>query len=253
MKNVKRYFVFLIAAIVAFSAIPTAFAEDLPMVEKEDRFKVMESSANDEAGFSMISWDEELVIHINDEVPVFFEDGDLARDRLESEQTLSDLLNDRNLVVTYSITTRSLPPQTIPVKIVIMYEKIVPLPENIGQDISELDGKIIVNGNIIDAPAMYVSDGVVMVPIRAIAEALGFEVNWDDETEGVRLGVAINLWIGKDYYTVARMAPISLGAAPELTGDRTFVPISFFGEVITGYKAYLLDGHVVIEAAETGI
>jgi hypothetical protein len=74
-------------------------------------------------------------------------------------------------------------------------------------------------------------------------------VNWDNKVKGVRLGVAINLWIGKDEYTVGRMAPITLGTAPELTDGHTYVPMSFFSSVVTGYTAYSFEGQVVIEDA----
>jgi hypothetical protein len=37
-------------------------------------------------------------------------------------QTLAELLDGRKLIVYYSVTTRSIPPQTTPEKIVILYE-----------------------------------------------------------------------------------------------------------------------------------
>ena len=256
MKNINRGMIgkvlALLTALVIMASPMAAFAEgELPAVDKTDRFSLIENESGYEAGFSMISSDGELVIHISDKTPVFFEDGDEARDRLVPEQTLWQLLDTRKLIVTYSITTKSLPPQTNPEKVVILYEEIVPLPIDVDQLVSELNGEIVVNGEIIKAPAPFISDGVVMVPVRAIAEALGFDVNWDAETKGVRLGVAINLQIGKDEYLVGRMAPLSLGTAPVLTDDRTYVPLSFFRDVISGYTVYVFEGQVVIESAES--
>ena len=43
--------------------------------------------------------------------------------------------------------------------------------------------RILVDGEALHAPASYISqDGTTMVPLRAVAEALGFEVAWDPAT-----------------------------------------------------------------------
>ena len=118
---------------------------------------------------------------------------------------------------------------------------------------SSLNGEIVVNGEIIEAPAPYYSagsDGIIMLPLRAIAEILGFEVVWNSEDQGIRIGKAIDLWIGKDYYTVGRRAPITgLGAAPELTGGSTYVPIAFFREVLPVFDVKKVDCQIIIETA----
>ena len=63
----------------------------------------------------------------------------------------------------------------------------------------------------------YVNEnGVVMVPLRAIAETLGFKVQWEGVTQSIMLGNSISLKIGNDYYTYARMAPIELRTSPLL-------------------------------------
>jgi len=59
-----------------------------------------------------------------------------------------------------------------------------------------------------------------MVPLRAIAEALGYKVTWNNETLSVTLDKDISLTIGEDNYISGDNAPIKLGTAPELTGER---------------------------------
>jgi len=259
--------------VMAFGMVVFAAADELPVFEKTDRFDVMDT----DTGLSMLSRDGELVIHVGDGTEIIFEDESDARECLEDGQTLAELLNGRNLTVSYSITTRSIPPQTTPEKIVILYEIAVPpiyelqpdefdglfgntvvgieppvyefSPEEM-EALFPLNGEIVVNGQIIDAPAPYYLNGVAMVPLQEIAEALGFEVIWDDETQGVRLGVAINLWIGKDYYTVGKITPIELGVAPELIDEHIYIPYTFFREVVSGYAIYVFEGQVVIEAAD---
>jgi len=187
---------------------------------------------------------DSLKLNISKDTEIVYEDGKKYEGKAE------DLLNpSRKLVVIYSITTRSIPAQTTPEKIIIMYEKAVMLPGKEDEFEQLLNGKIVVKGKTIDAPAPYYSNGILMLPVRAISETLGFDVNWDDVVKGVRLGAAINLWIGKDYYTVGRMAPIELGAAPELTNGYTYVPFNFFGEIVQGYDVTLYKGWVLIEPA----
>ena len=105
---------------------------------KTARFHVMDGMEAPGAEFSMISEDGELIIHIHDGTLVYFdyalqlsddpEDGmsQMARDFLFGK-TLAELLDGRNLVVTYAITTRSIPPQTSPISVRILFEEIMPL------------------------------------------------------------------------------------------------------------------------------
>ena len=236
-------------------------AAELPAIEKTDWFKVMET----ERGRSMISRDGELIIHVNDAIPVFLEDGRPMRAHLTRSQDLAEFLDGKKLTVTYSITTRSIPPQTTPTKIVVLDEADNPLPSDVVGDeqieivppiykfspeeieaLFPLNGKIVMNGKIIKASAPYYRNGVVMVPLRAVAEALGFNVAWNDELQSVNLSVAINLWIGKDHFVVGRMAPVKLDVAPELTDGHIYVPFTFFREVASAYDIYVFEGQVEI-------
>jgi len=104
------------------------------------RFNVMDTDTPN-VEFSMLSEDGELVIHINEETLIYFEDFILVRDVLEEGQTLAEVLDGRNLVVTYAVTTRSLPPQTSPISVKVMYEGIMPLPgaADIGLPFDDVD------------------------------------------------------------------------------------------------------------------
>lgn len=86
-----------------------------------------------------------------------------------------------------------------------------------------------------DNNAFLKSNDDVMVPLRAIAEALGYEVKWDGETRSIELNAGnqwTKLYIGKDQYFFARIKPFPLGEAPEIINDRTFVPLDFFKEIL---------------------
>jgi hypothetical protein len=122
------------------------------------------------------------------------------------------------------------------------------------------DIPILVNGQEIEVPfPPYAAGWDVMVPLRAIAEALGYQVTWFHETRSVRLdildedgapyiGRAVALAIGKDSYefVYARIAPITLGAAPELTNGTTFVPLQFFRIILGLNNAYFFEGIIEI-------
>lgn len=105
-----------------------------------------------------------------------------------------------------------------------------------------------VNGQLIDAPEDYLNEqGVVMAPLRAIAEALGYEVTWDAASKSVRVGKAISLQVGEDQYIYARMAPIELGTAPTMVDGLTYVPLSFFTDVMRTGEVTIESDRIVIQ------
>lgn len=82
----------------------------------------------------------------------------------------------------------------------------------------------------------YVSEtGNVMVPLRSVMEGMGYQVNWLAETntaEMIRGAHWVTLAPGEDLYTFGKMAPGKLGIPSELKENRTYVPISFFSDIL---------------------
>ena len=136
---------------------------------------------------------------------------------------------------------------------IVTYEPI-PFPEvTQAEDLDPimLNGEIVVNGEMLDGAKLpfvqETEDGdVVMVPLRVVAEALGYDVSWNSTLRSVQLGVAIQLWIGRTEAHFGRMAPIELSVAPVIVDNLTFVPLDFFRNVL-GQYAYVFEGQVVIE------
>ncbi|MCL2376842.1 MAG: S-layer homology domain-containing protein [Defluviitaleaceae bacterium] len=139
-KKFKIALAMMVVAIMAlgpFSVFALSFDDgDIPFT-KTARFNVMEDWDAPGVEFSMISECEELIIHISDNTPVYFagyvplsedddEDGTTrnAREVLFG-QTLAEMLDGRNLTVSYAITTMSIPPQTSPLSVVIQFETAV--------------------------------------------------------------------------------------------------------------------------------
>jgi hypothetical protein len=175
----------------------------------------------------LISSDNFLKLNISDETELVWEDGTAFKGSLEN----------RNLVVLYGISTKSIPAQTTPEKVVVLFDK----AKNPAMD-------IVVNEKKIEAPKTFINEqGTLMVPLRAITEALGYEVSWNGELRQVGIGKGISLTIDKDYYVYMKTAPISLGTAPVIVNDRTFVPLNFFTRVLHVNDAKILDSQIVIE------
>lgn len=98
--------------------------------------------------------------------------------------------------------------------------------------------------------APFEENGIVMVPLRAMAEKLGYEITWEEDTQGIHLDDGITnttIYIGKDvYYTassfaIGMSAPSPIGAAPVLVNDLTFVPVEMF-KILNGNDGVTVDG-----------
>jgi hypothetical protein len=88
--------------------------------------------------------------------------------------------------------------------------------------------------------------GVIMLPLRAAAEAAGFDVIWDPAQRSADIGKIITVTADRDYYVYARTAPIELGTAPEIIEGRIYVPLSFFSEVARFDTAEAVNGQIVL-------
>lgn len=106
---------------------------------------------------------------------------------------------------------------------------------------------ITVNGGEVEAPTPFETENDVMIPLRALTEALGFTVEWQGETGTIILSrgpVYITMNAFADGYTFSRTAPMMLGTAPILIDGVTYVPVTFVDEVLGG--GYRFDENNVI-------
>lgn len=97
----------------------------------------------------------------------------------------------------------------------------------------------VINNNIVTVPdaAPYIANDRTYVPFRALGEALGATVEWDNDARTVTytLGdTTIVMTIGDTTYTINGVEK-SMDVAPEITGDRTYVPVRFVAEGL-GFK-----------------
>lgn len=93
--------------------------------------------------------------------------------------------------------------------------------------------RVHVNGHLIRFESdPYLKNDSTMVGFRAILEALGAEVTWDDETKTVTAAkgdTTVSLTIGENTAYV-NGEKIELAAASEISGQSTMIPIRFISE-----------------------
>lgn len=97
----------------------------------------------------------------------------------------------------------------------------------------------VINNNIVTVPdaAPYIANDRAYVPFRALGEALGAKVVWDNDARTVTYTLGdteIVMTIGDTTYTINGVEK-SMDVAPEITGDRTYVPVRFVAEGL-GFK-----------------
>jgi len=164
-------------------------------------------------------------------------------------------IEGRRLVVIYGISTRSIPELATATTVIALFEDAVTLPEPLPDYIMDVSlMPIIVEGTQLSAPAAFMAeDGVtIMVPLRAIAESLGFTVGWDGDSRAVTLDGAIRLVIGQSSYQMSDSeSGIIAGApAPVIVDDLTYVPLQFFTSIAGMNNAFSFEGQIEINNDE---
>ena len=197
---------------------------------KADRF----FESDDFEGDYLYSTDGLFGFRVGEDTEVILANGD---DFSDGE------LAGRRIVVIYDVSTRSIPELATAVKLIVLYEDAVPLPGEpvditpVVPDarVSVSDLRVLIDGAAINAPEAFIADdgATIMVPLRAIAEALGYKVEWQWTTRSVRLGDTAALSIGNPAYTVnGAQLTLNEAPAPLLRNTFTYVPLQFFTELL---------------------
>ena len=166
-----------------------------------------------------------LLVSVDRKTPVYTFYGD--------EETNLRIRMGTRLVAWYDIVLTSYPGQTTP-------EKVVLLPD---QDRSFT----IITGGDIAIAVGRIENGVAMVPVRKVAEELGYTVTWNNEDESVllKLGDAeMTIQLGEDKYCFGDAREgLSFGAASYEVDGVSWVPAEVF--TLLGHEQQALTGSVM--------
>jgi hypothetical protein len=150
---------------------------------------------------NFLSVDKELKLNISDETILLNQKGE----KIKKEQLLQ-----KELIVFYTFMTKSLPAQTSPTKIISLEKTVYQLSAEIMDMVYE--DHIMVKGT-------------KMVPLRKVAEHLGYEVQWQGKSKGALLrkqNLSIQIPIGQKQYAYNRSLRYFKEAAV-LKNNKTYV------------------------------
>lgn len=227
--------------------LPPQYQADVIVVEDEaektNNINV-DTYMKDEAGM-LVNFANTLALNIAEDTEIVDREGKKA--------DVNDL-DKKDLAVVYNIETRSIPAQTNPVKVIVLGEnemalkalenvntEATPVPEVTPEATPEVTDAPVDYSNVKDISVgekvitnIYKENNTLMVPLREIAETLGFTVEWDGATKSIMLNSGIySLKIGENAYGVGKMMPQQLKAAPVIKDDDlTYVPVEYFTELL---------------------
>lgn len=235
--------------------LPAQYQADVILVDKQEEtapmmFDVDTYVKEDDV---LVNVSKTLALNIGEETVIVDKAG---------EEIAAEELENKDLVVVYGTSTRSIPAQTTPVKVIVLGENELALAQ---YEASNADAPE-VSPEPTDAPEVspeptaepeafkmpesitvgekvvtniYAKEEIVMVPLREIAESLGFKVAWEGETRTVVLNDGMySLQIDVNSYVKGKMVPAILACAPEITNDLTFVPVEYVTEILEQEVVY---------------
>jgi len=202
----------------------------------------------------LVSLDGELVINLGGENTVI---------TLQNGDDFDGELAGRMLVVTYAMATFSIPPQTTPIEIIVLYERAVTGPESIELpdgweydfDFEEWYCIVIDGEGLPGAHAIFMDEDSYFqthVELVPVAEFLGAEVEWNQDTNEVTLEGrtgSISFVVGAYDFTVNGETVTLLQPSVDFYGS-LYVPVLFFRDVFGMPSAFSFEGRIYINSEE---
>lgn len=143
---------------------------------------------------------------------------------------ISQIKEGSELIVWYDVMTMSIPAQATATKVVL-------LPQKADLRVNTVAGVIVANQKELTLGTYDViknNGQTVMLPLRTIAESLGYRIVWHDENNTVDLekgGHTITLAVGSTEYRSDNRT-IQLQDAPVINYGKALVPVEFFTDVM---------------------
>ncbi len=251
---------------MTFSLPPQTYTYAI-VVENEEEpmspqyIQVGEVLENEDGTITVESVDKSFLITIN-------KDAVITPFKTKNIVTVDDIKTGSILFAWYDIVTASIPAMANTDKVLLLPEREVEdilvnksneidlnsIPEEIySVQIITDDKNICINGETVNLGSkgfrMINSNG--MIPLRVVAEKLGFEIQWDSKTNTATLDngeIKTSVTVGKDSYYKASSKAIGLTAAFELGATPTFiegnlyVPAELFNLLYSDYVVTVVDG-----------
>ena len=142
---------------------------------------------------------------------------------------LNAIKEGSDLLVWYDMMTLSIPGQAAATKAVLLPATI---KVHIGAGVIVANGKELALGQ---GDSIITRGKIVLLPLRVIAENLGYNIVWQAEQKQIELkdgsDTVATFKIGSNSYQKGQEV-IGLAAAPELVNGKTLVPVEFFTNVL---------------------
>lgn len=207
-----------------------------------------------------VKGEDEMLVNISNTLALNIAEDTEIVDR-EGKKADAKELDKKDLAVIYSASTKSIPAQTTPIKVVVLGENemalkaleaanATPAPEATPEATPEVTDAPVDYSKVKDITVgekvitnIYKENDTLMVPLREIAETLGFTVEWDGATKSIMLnGGMYSLKIGENAYGKGKMMPQPLKTAPVIKDDDlTYVPVEYFTELLEANDSIVLN------------
>jgi len=93
---------------------------------------------------------------------------------------------------------------------------------------------------------------IKMIPIREVVEHFGYTVLWNSKTETIQINKGseyiTSIKVGRNSYPKSKASPKFLESAPEIKNSKTYVPVSFFEEILDLLYAPETNGDITISS-----
>lgn len=183
-----------------------------------------------------ISFDNRLHIKPSENTTIITKDG----------EPFTGSLQHKKLLVYYGASTRSIPAQTTPDTVIVLDQYF----RSIG-DAERTQVDMMIANTLFSEKPMYLTDtAMVYVPLRFTAESLGFPVVWQGHDQPLLIGNQANLTVGNGDYKNLDGKTVTLRYVPEIRKNETFVPLSFFREILQINNAFYFEGRIEINNDE---
>ncbi len=150
---------------------------------------------------NFLNKNKDLVINVNEETPIINLSG--------KQLTATDIIN-KQVIIFYEYVLESYPMQTGPSKVIVLD----PSDEELAKQIAEIDN--------------YDVNGVKMIPLRLIAEQLGYKVEFTGDGAILSKGpVSFTITIGEKMYGYNKALKYFAEEPTLLEYGKTYVPYEF--------------------------